>query len=438
MSIVPFEYPDELKSISYQSILQKMLAAIPDNVDKTEGGFVYDMCAPAALEAAELIQFWLVLGLKNSFHQYASGRWLDYCAYDVGLERKAATYAYGNVTVTTSQNNLTFPTGFIFSVPSENGSAAIDFESIEAKVCDTKGTYKIRVKAVLSGPESNVKADTINIMKNPISGVADITNEEPLSGGTGPESDDDLRQRIDDYYAGRMASFVGNKKDYIRWAKEVDGVGYARCVPNYFKAWQSIFTVTDKDGNEVKGNLHITPGDRPNEIKIIDDSSSTANPHTLTGNLDYTGKNSVKVVVADLNGDPANEEILAAVEKHIFGTGHDDLNRLAPIGVAKYEIAPPIPEIIYYSFELKLENDYNLATVKQNITDNLKEFYQTLADEDLSYGTLRYVAVSDVLFHTKGVADFKHLRINGEIANVEFGEDHFPVTGELFISTYND
>lgn len=382
MSIVPFEMPEEIKNISYRSILQNMLASIPENVDKTEGSFVFDMVAPAALEAAELIQFWLVLGLKNGFHQWAEGRWLDYCAYDVGLERRAATYAYGNVSVTTSQA-VTFPKGFIFSVPSIDGAPAIDFETTEAHSYTEGGTFKIRVKAVLTGPDSNVKADSINIMKNPIAGIADITNTEALSGGTDPEDDDSLRQRIDDYYAGRMASFVGNKKDYVRWAKEVDGVGYAHCIPT------------------------------------------------------YDGPNTVKVVVADLNAEPANEEILAEVELHIFGTGHNDLNRLAPIGIVKYEVVAPSPMPIIYSAEIKLADDYTIAMVRTSLEENLKAFYKTLPDEEFTYGIMKYIDVADVFYHTEGIADFKNLYVEGKIDNVDFGEEFVPVTGDLQLSTYN-
>lgn len=382
MSIVPFEMPEEIKNISYRSILQNMLAAIPDNVDKTEGGFVYDMVSPAALEAAELIQFWLVLGLKNGFHQWAEGRWLDYCAYDVGLERRDATYAYGNVSVTTSQG-VTFPKGFIFSVPSIDGAPAIDFETTEAHSYTEAGTYKIRVKAVLTGPDSNVKADSINIMKNPIAGIADITNEEALSGGTNPEDDASLRQRIDDYYAGRMASFVGNKKDYVRWAKEVDGVGYAHCIPT------------------------------------------------------YDGPNTVKVVVADFNGVEANEEILAAVELHIFGTGHNDLNRLAPIGIVKYEVVAPKPLDVFYSVEVKLVDQYTLNMVKTSLEENLQAFYKTLPDDDFVFGVMKYIDVADVVYHTEGVADFQNLYINGETRNIDFGEDCIPHTAEIQITSYN-
>ena len=341
------------------------------------------MTKPSALEAAELLHFWLVLALQTNFHMWATGRWLDYHARACGLERRAPTNAIGDLTITTTKA-VTFPKGFVFSVPSENGSVAIDYETTATHICAKAGTYTFRVKAVLPGPDSNVKADSITIMKNPLKGIENITNPEPLSGGTDPESDDDLRQRIDDYFAGRMASFVGNKKDYVRWAKEVDGVGYAICVPN------------------------------------------------------YAGANTVKLVIADQNGEPANDEIINDVELHIFGTGHNDINRLAPIGVAQYEVVKPDYTNVTYSFKVKLENGYTVDQIKSTFKANIQTFYKSLPDEDNAYGELKITDVADVIYHIEGVADFKDLKINGKAENIDFGYDKIPLTESIFITAYDD
>lgn len=382
MSIVAFELPDELKSgVSFEEIVQAMLARI-EGYDTTEGSFVYDMVAPTALEKAELLEFWLPLALKAMSHIWAMGRWLDYHAADAGgLKRHSPTYAYGDVIVTTTQA-VTFPKGFIFSVPSENSSPAIDFETVEEASINGAGTLTIRVKAVLSGTSSNVKADTITIMKNPIKGVASITNTAVM-GGTEAEDDESLRQRIDDYYAGRGASFVGNRADYERWARAVDGVGYAHCIPT------------------------------------------------------FDGANSVKIVICDANGDPANDALCDAVYKYIFGTGHDDLERLAPIGsrgVTKAEVVPPILTNIYISCNAKLATDITKTAAKEYVVESMKKFFkETLAEDDNVFGVLKYVDVSAVLNATTGIEDFKHLRVNGSLNNVEFGEDHMPYICAEFV-----
>lgn len=380
MSVVEFELPDELQSgVSYEEILQKMLSSLPPNFDKIEGGWLWDMTAPSALEAAELLEFWLPLALMTNFHMWATGEWLDYHAHDCGLERRPATYSYGDVVVETT-NAVTFPKGFVFSVPSENDSPAIGFETLEEHALTSAGTYTIRVKAVEAGTNSNVPADTITIMKNPIKPVVNITNPDDFTGGVEAESDDSLRQRIDDFYAGRGASFVGNKRDYERWSKEVPGVGYAHCIPI------------------------------------------------------YAGPNTVKIVISDANGDPANQEIIDAVALYIFGTGHTDINRLAPIGIVQYEVAPPTLQDIAISCKAKIADGKTPEEIKKKIATALKKYFRTLADEDNTFGELLYVKVSSILSEVDGLEDFKRLRINGSLDNVTFAEDYMPHVDEDLIT----
>lgn len=381
MSLVEFQLPAELQNVSADEFCRQMLARIPKNYDRTEGGFVFDMIKPPAILADELVRFWLTLGLLNAFHMWATGIYLDYCAADAGgLSRRAATHAYGNVHVT-ADPYLTFKSGFVFSVPSENGEPAIDFETLEDSIVPESGEITIRVRSVLSGLIGNVRADTITIMKNPVDNVYAITNSA-TSGGTEIESDESLRARIDDYYAGRQASFVGNKRDYIRWAKSVDGVGFAHCIPLYF------------------------------------------------------GANSVKLVIADANGQPATQEILDAVERYIFGENHDDTERLAPIGVTKWEVAAPTLNAVNYSLAVKIAPDFTIEVVEENIRSKLDAFYLTLADSENRFGTLRYVKVSEQILNTSGILDFKHLRINGNLDNVEFAVDELPTTGTIELTAY--
>ncbi len=369
MSLIEFELPEEFQGETYESILAKMLEKVPNQYDKLEGGFAHDMIAPSALEAAELIQFWLALGIKTNFHMWATGTWLDYHAHDCGLTRKPATCAYTDLNITTTAA-VTFPSGFIFSVPSEDGNPAIEFETLGENIFDAAGTYTIRVKAVTAGKNSNVAADTIIMMKNPVKNVEAITNPAQVTGGTEAESDSSLRQRIDDFYAGHGASYVGNKADYERWAREVAGVGYAHCIPL------------------------------------------------------YDGANSVKLIIADENGDPATNELCAAVETYIFGENHHDIYRLAPIGVAKYAVVAPSTIEITLAMNAKISVSQSLA--KKNIVAALTTYFKTLSDEDNFFGELRYSKVAAILSGVAGLDDFKNLLIRGGTENISFTQDQMP------------
>lgn len=378
-----FELPEELQGVTYESILADMLGKVPDRYDKIEGGFVHDMIAPSALEAAELIQFWLALGLKMNFHMWATGKWLDYHAADCGLTRRPATPAYGELSIETAKA-VTFPAGFVFSVPSKNDKAAIDFEVLEET--SINGTGTVEIKAVIAGRSGNVAANSIEIMKTPLDNVLSITNPQALYGGTEAESDESLRQRIDDFYAGLTSSFVGNNSDYRRWALSVPGVGYA----------------------------HVAPC--------------------------YAGANTVKIVLADLNGNPAIEKICEAVENKIFGgkytdaASHKSLERLAPIGLVKWEVVPFSTIEINISMEATLSE--SASVVKNFIAEALKEYFKTLADDELNYGVLKYVQVSAILSKVSGLDDFKHLRIakkNQTLAldNITFEANELPIVGTI-------
>lgn len=406
MSLVEFELPSAIQETSYEKILAEMLRNISERYDKTEGGFVFDMIAPSALEAAELVQFWLALGIKMNFHMFASGRWLDYHASDCGLERKPATHATGEVQITTD-GKVTFQKGFIFSVPSENGSAAIDFETTEAATIN--GTGSVKVQAVLAGVSGNVASESISIMKNPVNNVMRIGNSEATAGGVEAESDEDLRKRIDDFYAGRSSSFVGNCADYRRWALSVPGVGFAHVIPT--APLEKVKKVLLYDA----------------EDKLLEDAALTARILKLANAAAVP--NSVRIVLADPDGAPATSTICQNVEKFIFGESHSDLNRLAPIGVVSWSVEPFKEKKIGISMNATLSEAESV--VKARAVSALGDYFKSLADDDFRFGVLRYVAISAVLSQVEGLDDFKKLRVNGSLDNVTFAEDEIPTVGEI-------
>ena len=238
---------------------------------------------------------------------------------------------------------------------------------------------------------------------------------------------------IDDFYAGHGASYVGNKGDYERWAREIDGVGYAHCIP-CAPMWSIFFKVRDANDNPVQGTLEVRAGDSPNEIKIVDLSSSNENPHTLTGTLAYDGVNSVRLVIADGNGDPANSALLKEVETYIFGTGHDDIKRLAPIGVSKYEVVAPTPKILSLELDVQYATGATKSKVQSRIVKTMMNFIQTLSDDDNFYGEIKYSKVAALMSGVAGIEDFRNLKLNGGTINVAFLQDEVPFIDEEHVT----
>lgn len=85
-----------------------------------------------------------------------------------------------------------------------------------------------------------------------------------------------------------------------------------------------------------------------------------------------------------------------------------------------------------------MEKNYTAEYVTQSFRNALREYYGTLLDTEGQAEPVKYVDTSAILNNIAGVADFKHLRLNGKVANVILSEDEFPYTGEITAVIYDD
>jgi uncharacterized phage protein gp47/JayE len=91
----------------------------------------------------------------------------------------------------------------------------------ELRVRYVAKSVTVPVQAVEPGPDSNVNARTVTIMPTPPTGIEGVFNEEPIAGGTLPESDTQLRERAK-FHLERLGNATRNA---IKFAVlEVDGV----------------------------------------------------------------------------------------------------------------------------------------------------------------------------------------------------------------------
>lgn len=370
MSIPDFKAPSFLSDQDAETIHKRMMDALPVDIDDTEGGFPWDFTKPTALEKAEMLEFHLTETLKIMFPMWAYDDWLDYHARGDGLTRKPANPASGTLLVT-GVSGTTIPAGFKFAAPAVGDTPAIEYQTKEKYTIGEGGTVQIQVTAVEAGTIGNVPAGTVSLMMTPINGVTAIANQAQIIGGTEEESDDDLRNRIDEIDAASEASFVGSDGDYIRWAEEVPGVGTALVMP------------------------------------------------------EWNGAGTVKVVVIDSNGQPANASIITAVYNNIVSPT-DRLQRKAPIG-ATVTVEAPTAKQINYTFLLEIEAGETQATVLERLAAELQTYYIEAKKE----GVVRYNRVASILTETSGVKDFTGLLLNGVATNINLTEDEYPVTGTI-------
>lgn len=359
-----FVAPDFIDGYDAEAIHARMMEALPEDIDGTPGGFPYDFTMPTAVEEAEMVQYHLVRTLMLMFPMWAWGSWLDCHAASAGLERKEAGKAYGVLHVSGDPGTV-IPAGTLFATESAD-SVARQYISTEKYTIGEDGAADVTVEAVEPGTASNVMAGMVTLAVSRVQGIMGVLNPEPMTGGTDAEDDESLRGRIMEAFSSSSASFAGNISDYQRWAKEVTGVGDAVIIP------------------------------------------------------EWDGPGTVKVIVTDGNGEPANEHIREMVYSHIVSPDAP-LQRLAPIG-ASVTVAAPENVDISYSVDVRLKDGYTLDAVREAFLANLGEYYKMAMQE----GMLMYNHVASFLLHTKGVGDFRNLEVNGGTENVPLDTGTYP------------
>ena len=203
-----------------EEILEDMLENVRNDVDKREGSVVYDMQAPTAQEI-EMLGFELDAILENGFMDTAQAEYVDRRAAEVGLTRKPAVEATGQVIIT-GEVGTAIPSGY--EVYSEEATFATvgDFEIGE------DGTAEVVVQGVGAGSLGNINAGEITGFSD-LDGITGATNEAPFSGGVDEESDEDLKARYD--LKVQKPAVSGSAYHYQAWALEIAGIGGARVIP---------------------------------------------------------------------------------------------------------------------------------------------------------------------------------------------------------------
>lgn len=201
-----------MSDISYNAILQRMLAQVPDHIDRREGSIIYDALAPTAYALAG--QNFMLGYLTNLlFGDTATGDWLDRVVGDFGLTREVATNSVRQIDCVNSTGTpFVVPTGTRFAI-----------EELTFKITEEimVGSYKVVCEQV--GTQGNCYSGAILPLDN-ISGLgAAVLLAEPLIVARDEETDDDLRTRF--YLSVRQTPFGGNKADYREKTLAIDGVG---------------------------------------------------------------------------------------------------------------------------------------------------------------------------------------------------------------------
>lgn len=345
-----------------EAIAERMAKNLKNPTSRLEGSFAMDSIHAVSEEMSRLMNMRIIELVGQSMLDTAENEYLDRKGADFGLSRNFATPAVGYAKFK-GASGIIIPKGL--TILSEDNSFTTDYEG----VIPSAGEVSIRCTCVNTGTEGNILENLITGIRQSesISGVS-VTNEEAFEGGTDDETDEAYRERI--YQKIRLPLSSGNANSYVYWAKQVSGVGNARCEP----LWD--------------------------------------------------GAGTVKVTILGTDGQLPDDEIIKNVEAYI--------EKERPIG-AKVTVAKAQPQPIVVSSSVKLSAGYKKEDVKNQIFQTIKEYLTGIAYESENK-VLSFYKISDLIFNCSGVDDILDYEINGEKKSVVAGSSEFFMLEEVKIN----
>lgn len=215
------------ENVTYESILQRMLDRIPDNMDKREGSIIYDALAPAALEL-QIMYIELDSIMNESFADTASREYLIKRASERGVTPEPATSAILKGVFTPTTINVL---GKRFSC------GKLNYIAVE-KIID--GEYKMECET--PGVDGNANFGQM-IPIEYIEGLETAELTEILIHGEDEEDTEVFRKRFLKSYESQ--AFGGNVADYKQKTKSIEGVGGVKVVPVWNGGGTVKLTITD-------------------------------------------------------------------------------------------------------------------------------------------------------------------------------------------------
>ena len=350
----------------FDEILSRLKSWLTSPASKNEGTFSMFNLRSVAQEFA-LFRNDAEIMNNNWSLDTATGAYLDAKAQDYGLYRHNAQYATGALTFSGSDGAVV-PSGTTVLAP----DYGVQFNLV-GDVTLTGGIGTGTAECVTIGSVGNVPAGAITTIVEQVQGVASVTNAAAFSGGFDREDDDNLRLRI--YNKIRYPATSGNVYHYQQWAMSVNGVGAVKVFP----LWD--------------------------------------------------GPGTVKVSILDANGDPADEDLVQAVQDYIDpDEGHG--GGQAPIG-AVVTVTTATPKAVSVAATVELgASASGIEAVKTAFTEALGDFFQARAYDGETDG-VSVALVGRVLLDTPGVIDYANLTLNGQTSAVTIGEEEVLSVGSI-------
>ena len=226
------------ENMTYEAIMERMLARVPDTADKREGAVIYDALAPAA---AEIVLMYMELDtiLTETFADTAPREYLIRRAAERGITPYPASKAVVKASASPSSAEIAVGTRF-----SEGDCNYAVTEKVSA------GVYKLQCET--AGSSGNDISGTV-VPIDYVEGLESISFTELLVPGEDEEGTEELRDR---YFASLdIKAFGGNKQDYIEKTVAISGVGSVKVTPTWNGGGTVKLTILDSQYSKASNDL---------------------------------------------------------------------------------------------------------------------------------------------------------------------------------------
>lgn len=389
--------------VTYNEILERMLARVSDKFDKREGAVIFDTHSPTAIEL-ELLYVELNTILAEAYGDSASREYLVKRCKERGITPYEATYAVLKGEFTPTNIDVT---GQRFNIGS------INFVVLE-KIAD--GEYQVQCET--AGIVGNQQLGTM-IPIEYIEGLETAELTEILIPGEDEEDTEDLRTRYFDSFNEK--AFGGNARDYLEKTNAIPGVGSTKVT----RVWNNDLNPNEMIPSEsVKSwyeSIKTTLSGEPAEW--LDTVFNAAAEKKLT-----TG-GTILLTILNSDFDVASDTLIKTVQQTIdpdeyAGEGYG----LAPIGhIVKVKSAEKIEVTVKTNITFDVGYGWsNLqSSIDEAISNYLFELRKSWADNP--YLVVRISQIETRLLNIKGIVDIANTKLNGASENLTLGKYEVPM-----------
>jgi uncharacterized phage protein gp47/JayE len=374
---IPKEYKKDVEDIHAE-----ILKTFSEDISTIPGEFAYDATRGSAEQIAMLREMMIHFLFMRAFTQTSDGEYLELLGDMRAVWRKKATKSTGYI-IFYGKKGTIIPKGTIVSTEGSENLNAISFITLE--MGEIENDYvKVLAECTTAGNVGNVKPSSVKVLVSEINDITRVSNDE-FKNGTNIEDDESLRGRV--RAAEQEEQLSGADVDYERWAKEVDGVGYAYCRET------------------------------------------------------WNGPGTVKVHILDKNRKPASSELLAKVKEYIWPDlkpGQVNRGGKAPTGIKECTIDTPRIKKIVIGGNIVVNSSFESQGVISKMKMLINKYFDKLdIDGVISYNMVNSI-IGTLMVNDMGVDDYSDITINGAKNSIKLNAELASVTGLNIRITQNN